>query len=220
MAVPAAANGSSAVVLDPAGKYLYVMMQSNLASNIYGFVRDPTSGTLTALSGFPKPLDGFANQGTFDLSGKFLLVTGTDVFGTAGGVDVFSVNSANGALTLNAGSPMQVGDDPSAITFDEFGKYLYVTNTADATISEFTFDGTAGTLAAISGSPIPSGGKGSINGPLGIAVSSTDQFVYVCNASNDISVFTINGITGALSPIPGSPFADGGNAPNAIVFVP
>jgi 6-phosphogluconolactonase (cycloisomerase 2 family) len=171
MPIPAAANGSSAVVLDSAGKYLYVMMHSNLASNIYGFVRDSASGALTALSGFPKPIDGFANKTTFDLSGRFLLVSGTDVFGTAGGIDGFTVNSANGALTLNTGSPVQVGDDPSAITFDEFSKYLYVTNTADATISEFTFDSTAGTLTTISGSPIPSGGRGNINGPLGIAVS-------------------------------------------------
>lgn len=222
-AIPAAANGSSAVVLDPAGKYLYVMMQSNLASNIYGFVRDSNTGALTALSGFPKPLDGFANKATFDPSGKFLLVAGTDVFGTAGGIDVFNVNSTNGALSLNAGSPVQVGDDPSAITFDALGIYLYVTNTADATISEFTFDGPAGTLSAISGSPISSGGKGSINGPLGIAVSSTDEFVYVSNASNDISVFTINSTgngIGGLAPIAGSPFASGGNAPSGIVFVP
>jgi len=220
MAIPAAANGSSAVVLDPAGKYLYVMMQSNLASNIYGFVRDSNTGALTALAGFPKPLDGFANKGTFDLSGTVLLVSGTDVFGTAGGIDIFTVNSANGTLTLNAGSPVQVGDDPSAMTFDVVSEFLYVTNTADATISEFTFDTTAGTLTAISGSPIPSGGKGNINGPLGITVSSTDQFVYVCNASNDISVFSINTNTGSLSSIVGSPFADGGNAPSGIVFVP
>jgi 6-phosphogluconolactonase len=71
MAIPTAANGSSAVVLDPAGKYLYVMMQSNLASNVYGFVRDPTSGTLTALSGFPKPLDGLANRAGSTSAGNF-----------------------------------------------------------------------------------------------------------------------------------------------------
>jgi hypothetical protein len=42
----------------------------------------------------------------------------------------------------------------------------------------------------------------------------------VCNASNDISVLSINSANGALTAISGSPFPDGGNGPHAIVFVP
>jgi len=40
----------------------------------------------------------------------------------------------------------------------------------------------------------------------------------VCNASNDISVFSTNG-NGGLMAITGSPFSDGGNGPSAILFV-
>ena len=37
------------------------------------------------------------------------------------------------------------------------------------------------------------------------------QFAYVANQnSNDVSGYTINGVTGALTPITGSPFAAGG----------
>jgi 6-phosphogluconolactonase (cycloisomerase 2 family) len=220
MLISASANGSSSVVMDPSGKYLYVTSQNSLATNIYGFSRDANTGALTALSGFPMMIDGFANKSTFDPSGKFLLVTGTDIFGALGGIDIFSLNTASGALTLTAGSPVQVGADPAAIVFDPLGKYVYVPNTADETISGFTFDSTAGTLMPISGSPFPSGGKGTINGPLGIAVDTTEQFMFVCNASNDISVFSLNSTTGALMPIAGSPFPSGGNGPSAIVFVP
>ncbi|HEY8669886.1 MAG TPA: hypothetical protein VIL63_03525, partial [Terriglobales bacterium] len=60
---------------------------------------------------------------------------------------------------------------------------------------------------------------GSINGPLGIATDNSGKFIYVANASNDISVLTTNSL-GQLTPITGSPFPDGSNAPSAIVFVP
>ena len=108
---PATAN-SSAVVMDPTGKYLYTFTADSGSTSIYGFSRDNTTRVLTPLSGFPLAIVGLGNQGTFDRTGNFLLVTGTDEFGTAGGVEVFSLNSSNGALTLVSG-PVQVRDDPA-----------------------------------------------------------------------------------------------------------
>jgi 6-phosphogluconolactonase len=148
-----------------------------------------------------------------------LLVTGTNEFGTKGGIEVFSFDGGSGALTLAAG-PVQVGSDPAGVTVDSSGKYVYVANTTDITVSAFTIDGGTGALSAIAGSPFPSGGNGNVNGPLGIAASAVGPYVYVCNASNDVSVFSVNTGTGALSAIQGSPFPDGGSSPSAIVFVP
>jgi 6-phosphogluconolactonase (cycloisomerase 2 family) len=220
IAIAPSGTQSSAVMIDPSGKYLYVANRSSSSASLYGFSRNTTTGAITALSAFPVALDGVANKGRFDPAGKFLLVTGTNVFLTVGGVDVFSLNASTGALTLTSGSPVQVRDDPAGVVVDASGKYVYVANTADATISEFTLDGTSGALTKLSGSPIASGGNGNINGPLGIATDDTGHFVYVSNASNDISVFSINSSNGVLTPISGSPFADGGNAPSAIIFVP
>jgi len=220
--MPIAPSGtvSSSVVIDPSGKYLYVTNESSGpgGASIYGFSRDATTGALMPLVGFPIAVDGLANRSVFDRTGKFLLTTGTGVFGLDGGVDVLTLNTSNCALGAT-GPPVQVGDDPAGIVVDASGNYVYVPNTADVTISAFTFNQATGGLTAISGSPFPSGGNGSINGPLGIAPDSTGH-VYVCNASNDISVFSINPGNGALMPITGSPFPDGGNAPSAIVFVP
>jgi hypothetical protein len=43
-----------------------------------------------------------------------------------------------------------------------------------------------------------------------VAVSANGQFAYVANQfSNDVSAYTINATTGALTPVPGSPFAAG-----------
>jgi 6-phosphogluconolactonase len=186
-----AGGTSTSVLIDPSGKYLYVAAGSSSSSSIFGFSRNTTTGAVALLAGFPVPLNGQSNHGAFDPSGKFLLVTGNNVFGTAGGLDVFSLNSATGSLTLASGSPAQVRDDPSGVVVDASGKYVYVPNTADSTISAFTLDAT-GALAPVSGSPFPSGGNGSINGPLGIATDNSGKFIYVANASNDVSVFSIN----------------------------
>jgi 6-phosphogluconolactonase len=210
---------SSSVLIDPSGKYLYVAAGSSSSSSIFGFSRNTSTGAVALLAGFPVPLNGQSNHGAFDPSGKFLLVTGNNVFGTAGGLDVFSLNSSTGGLTLASGSPAQVRDDPSGVVVDASGKYVYVPNTADATISAFTLDAN-GALAPVSGSPFPSGGNGSINGPLGIATDNSGTFIYVANASNDVSVFSINSGTGVLTTVGGSPFPDGGNGPSAIIFVP
>jgi 6-phosphogluconolactonase len=211
----AAGTSSSFVSIDNSGKFLYVAAHGSVSSGIYGFSRDTSTGAITALSGFPVAVNGLANRGTFDPAGMFLLVTGTNVFGTAGGVDVFSLDAASGALTLT-GPATQVGDDPAGIVVA--GGNVYVPNTAEVTISGFTLNFNTGALTAVSGSPFPSGGRGSINGPLGIATTRAGTFVFVCNASNDISVFSV-GSGGALTPVGGSPFPDGGNAPSAITFV-
>ncbi len=213
---------SSSVLIDPSGNYLYVTASSSssVLGTIFGFSRNATTGRLTTLPGFSIPVAGQVNHGAFDPGGKNLLLTGNNVFGTAGGLSVYSLNASTGSLTLATGSPFQVRDDPSGVAADATGRYVYVPNTADATISAFTLDSATGGLAPVAGSPFPSGGNGSINGPLGIAADGAGKFMYVCNASNDVSVFSINSATGALTPVGGSPFPDGGNAPSAIVFVP
>lgn len=213
---------SSSVVIDPGGKYLYAttaVAGPPQISSIYSFSIDSNTGALTPIN-FSLVLYGLANKSTFDPAGKVLLVTGTQVFGTAGGLEVFIFDSSTGGLTLGLGSPTQVGDDPAGAITDASGKYLYVPNTSDATISAFVVDSTTGGLTVIPGSPFPSGGHGSINGPLGITADTSGHFVFVCNASNDISVFSINSTTGVLTPIAGSPFPAGGSGPSAIAFIP
>ncbi len=214
---PGAASNS--VVIDPAGHYLYAATGASFPTVLYGFSLDSTTGALTPL-GFNPVLYGLANKAAFDPAGKVLLVTGTNVYGTAGGVEVFMFNSSTGGLVLGLASPIQVGVDPAGAAVDGTGKYVYVANTSDATIHGFSLDTTSGALQAVAGAPFPSGGNGNINGPLGIAADATGKFLFVCNASNDISVFSINSSTGTLTAIAGSPFPDGGNAPSAIIFVP
>jgi 6-phosphogluconolactonase (cycloisomerase 2 family) len=73
-----------------------------------------------------------------------------------------------------------------------------------------------GTLTPVPGSPFATGGTGiafGITASNRIAVNKVGKFLFASNAgSNDVSVFSINAATGALSLVVGSPFATGGSA--------
>ena len=75
----------------------------------------------------------------------------------------------------------------------------------------FTIDSTSGGLTAVPGSPFTFPGQTALNSnPLGIVVDPTGHFVYVAlSATNQIAAFSIVGGTGALTPVPGSPFGAG-----------
>src|SRR5262249_3099920 len=73
-------------------------------------------------------------------------------------------------------------------------------------VSAYTIDGTTGALTPVAGSPFPAG-----MGPISVTVDPTGQFAYVANRGSDfelsdVSAYTIDGTTGALTPVVGSPF--------------
>jgi 6-phosphogluconolactonase len=209
----------SAALVDPSGKYLYVAGSDSLSSNLYPFTRDSTSGAVSPIAVSPYPIDHSGNDMATDPAGKFVLVASTGASTLFGTIDVFSLDSTTGKLSVVANSPSHTGVDPSSVTVEPSGKFVYVANNADATVSAFTLDGTSGALTPVANSPFPSGGNGSINGPTGIVADASGQYVYVCNASNDISVFKLNSQTGALSALANSPFPAGGNGPSSITVV-
>jgi 6-phosphogluconolactonase len=215
LTIDPAASSSTAIAIDPSGNYLFTVAGSN---SIYSFPRDTTTGALGTVSGSPVPVDFGTFAITTDPAGKFVIAVsnaGSTVFGT---ISVYSLDSTTGKLALVAGSQPHIGVDPSSVVVDPSGKYVYTANTADATLSALTLNPSTGALTTISGSPFPSGGNGTINGPIGLVVDPSGQSVYVCSASNDISVFKISS-GGGLSVIAGSPFPIDGNGPNGIAVI-
>jgi DNA-binding beta-propeller fold protein YncE len=101
---------------------------------------------------------------------------------------------------------------------DPSGTLLYVANSGDGTLSGFQINTTTGYLTAVAGSPFVTGG----GEPLAVVIDPSDQFLYVTNGSapnaNSISAFTIAVSTGALTPVPGSPFDSDGALPSSIVI--
>jgi 6-phosphogluconolactonase (cycloisomerase 2 family) len=166
-----------------------------------------TGGETTAAAPPPDNVAGFA----------YVVNNGSD------NVSAYAIDTATGALTEVAGSPFAAGVGPTAIAVDPSGRFAYVTNGGSFdftdTISAFTIDATTGALT--SAGPA----QASRSGPRSVAVDPSGRFVYTANGgsrtttSNDVSAYTLNATTGALSAVAGSPFAAGTN-PSSVTVDP
>lgn len=88
-------------------------------------------------------------------------------------------------------------------------QFCYVPNANDNSISGYTVDPATGALTAITGSPFRAGLTPYYT-PESVLVHPTGKFAYVVSSENGgmstVSGYTIEAATGALTPIPGSPF--------------
>ncbi len=177
--------------------------------SISAYAINSTTGALQEVAGSP-----FATQGgfpgpshlTIEPGGKFLYVGLGGTVSANHFVAAFSVDSSSGALTPVPGSPFSAGKGSFNVAVDHTGKFLYAVNTFDNNVSGFAIDAATGALTPISGSPFPSGATGGF--PFALAMDPSGMFLYTANQGSDnISAFTIDSTTGALTPIPGSPFA-------------
>lgn len=192
--------------------------------SLSGYTVNRTTGSLTTISNSLVEAAYGALAATFDPSGKFLYQIG--YFGSIWGFNPYSVNSTSGAVNEIVGCHTPCPNSrPSALAVDPTGKFLYVTDPLSDYVSASTIDSATGELELVSGSPTgdsssnPTGPYATGKTPNAIAVDPSGKFAYVANlGSNTISAYAINGATGALSIISGSPFATG-IAPSFLAIV-
>jgi len=193
-----------------------------VVDNQFLFVSDPLhaqldgfsinqNGTLGADAGSPFAI-GHPSipTGLVSPSGSNLLYVAED-----GEVDAFNIG-ANGTPTAVTGSPFPSGTN-LFLTTDPYGKFLY-TSIDDPPGGIFGFTiGATGALTEIAGSPFTIPGQTVANSqPSGIVDNAT--YVYVAlSGSNQIAGFSVASDTGALTPVPNSPFA-AGTEPMALVL--
>jgi 6-phosphogluconolactonase len=119
----------------------------------------------------------------------------------------FSVDSA-GALTPLSTPSFPTGSVPTGVAVDPRGRFVYVANVVSNDVSGYAI-AEDGTLTPVPGSPFAAG-----SGPGWVTVDPTGRFVYVANCaalcsgagSGSVSGYAIDRTTGALTPVPGSPF--------------
>ena len=105
------------------------------------------------------------------------------------------------------------------------GQFVYINNNQlpNNTVSAFSVAAN-GALTPIAGSPFPTGGVGGFGGDAGAQrtdICPVGNFLYVTNSSsNNISAFSINPMTGVLTPVAGSPFAVPGMGDISIACTP
>jgi 6-phosphogluconolactonase (cycloisomerase 2 family) len=129
-----------------------------------------------------------------------------------GSVLLMQINSLTGAMTTAAATPEVVGTSPKGLAL--MNKFLYVANSQANTISLFNIasDGTLSQNTA----PTLAGGSG----PHGVVVDPSGKYLLVTNTTtNNISVFSIDSGSGALTPIADSPFY-ANSGPGEILFAP
>lgn len=188
-----------------AGKFLYVPFFDTSA--VEGFSIDHTTGALSPIPGSPFALtSGSADTAVADPQGRFLFV-GSEISGL---ISVFQIDGTTGALAEAPGSPFSSFNlfFADSLTVDGTGNFLYAGQT-DSTIplDAFSIDQNNGALSEIGAFNLgvaqlhadPSGkfllGVAEIQDFFG---SASDQHIYV---------FSIDPLTGAPTPVAGSPFA-------------
>ena len=208
------------------GEFAYVT--STADNSVSAFSIDANTGTLTSI-GAPV----LAGQGPYAIANT--IYTGSRslyvVNGASNDVSAFLADASSGALIPVPGSPFRIGSKPSAATIyavinagdyspppQRLRYYLYVANEGTNDLSAYRLDGVGPTPLSPGAYPTGAGPSvvaiypGSLFHPFG-------GFLYVANAggSGDISAFLINGISGGLTPVIGSPFPSGGNV-RSLVF--
>jgi 6-phosphogluconolactonase (cycloisomerase 2 family) len=223
----ATGNMPSAMLLAPPGNTLFI---ANSASDNISVYAVNSNGSLTAASS-TSPTGMTPLAMATDSAGHFLFVAnqGLQVDPASGTISVFSIQ--NGSLTEVAGSRFRVADvsassgpGPAAIAVTPDGKFLYVANQFDGTVTGFSVDTTSGALTR--GSTISVG-----TAPSGMDITPDGGFLYVANSgSSNVSAFAIcNQVVtscsvptspdGSITPVAGSPFS-AGLGPAAMVAAP
>ena len=174
-------------------------------------------GTITGLAGSGLVLQ---NNSGDDLSigadGPFTFSTAV-ASGTAYSVSVAtqpSTPTQNCVVTEGTSEAISTDVTNIAVECEGVGRFAYVANAGDNTVTEYSIDPTSGALAAV-GIPVATGLT-----PYAIAGSPDKRHVYVVNqGTNNISAYAVDATSGALTQIAGSPFA-AGNDPQALAFDP
>jgi 6-phosphogluconolactonase (cycloisomerase 2 family) len=218
-------NQPEAMGIDPTGRFLYVSANGAQGQILYEFTIDSATGVLTAAPGSPQGL--YATSFTFDpIGGYAYLSQGSPGPGLSNPILVCSIDFISGSLTpIGAGQPAAGGANVATVSPN--GSLLYSVDSVTSNLDAFAVSLSGSILTETAGSPYPV----PIN-PYSLAVHPSGNFLYVVNENQpyqtnyipsqydgSISAFTINPGTGALLPVPGSPFAAGIN-PLSIVIDP
>ncbi len=193
--------------VDSSGSRLFVSQDFSANIAVYDI---GVGGGLTPVAGSPFSAGGNEHGGVLSPNGAFYYVANlnTSISGyTVGG---------SGALTPVAGSPFAT--PASDLTMTPGSDFLVGANYNTNRLNVFKVNPGTGVPTIVAGSPF------STDTPSPGGLASAGGFVFVANgffnaAANSVSVYAINGTTGALSAVAGSPFARGvASAATGIVY--
>jgi 6-phosphogluconolactonase (cycloisomerase 2 family) len=191
---------------DLGGMVLYATSAGVGGSNVLSFIVNKTTGALTPAGNVTLPVPP---RKLAAIEGNLYVIP--DPSANAAQMFAFSINGLNAALTQLSPTVTLPGP-PHDLAIAGFGNNI-------PSWMGLTFDGTSGgeiqgivrqpnggATGLQLGSPTSSGG----DSPQGIRVTPDGNFVIVANqGTSNVSVFSLDATTGALTEVPGSPFPSG-----------
>jgi 6-phosphogluconolactonase (cycloisomerase 2 family) len=194
---PTGRNGGLHVIVDPTNGYLLVPHNPGTIA-VLPIRPDGSLGPMSDAADWSGTLGPHRTEQTtphphhihFDRRGRFLIVPdkGLDL------VHVFTLDTAVG--TLRANTPPSVaarsGAAPRHVVLHPGGRFAYVVNELDSTVTTYRFDEDRGTLEPMQVIPtIPTTFTGNNTGAE-IAVTRSGRFVYASNRGHDsIAIFAV-----------------------------
>ncbi len=190
LTMPNPVGGSSALTVEPTGRFLYVACFCNSATNasVRAFGINATTGLLTDLGGSGGTGNLFANSGVVDLTGRFLYFANA----FSPGVQAFAIDQTSGLVTALSLTPIDTA--VAQLAMDPTGRFLYVVR-FNGTVQAFRASSTTGALTAA--------GSVTLNAVTGggATVDRTGRFFFVLSSpgqGGSVHSFLIDQATGAL----------------------
>ncbi|PYU79106.1 MAG: hypothetical protein DMG50_24970 [Acidobacteria bacterium] len=236
----------TALIVDASGKFAYIIGNSartGTQASVSAYRIDSSSGALILVPGSPFliPTDPSSTNKNGPLAtwlattpdSRFLYVSDYNQLD----LWTFAIDGATGALTLSPTSPLHMPHGSNEFTIDPSGLFAYFTslypNSTDCanffpytniyapdSVFIYSIDQSTGAL-----SPASSPMQAAAYQPYPVAVDVSGRFAYVVNLqgynfdpnSSNISAYTIDSHSGALTQVFGSPFSAGANAQYTLV---
>ncbi|HEV8145977.1 MAG TPA: lactonase family protein [Bryobacteraceae bacterium] len=198
-------KGPCHLVLDRAGKNLLVANYSSGNAAVLPVAADGTLGEATDViqhsgkSVNPQRQQGpHAHCAVFDPAGKFAFVCdlGLDK------VMIYRFDAEKGKLTPNDPpfATLKPGAGPRHMVFRQDGRFAYVNNEMDSSVTTFAYDASKGALKEVQTlSALPTSWQGS-NTTAEIEIHPSGKYLFVSNRGhNSVAQFTIDAAKGTLT---------------------
>jgi 6-phosphogluconolactonase (cycloisomerase 2 family) len=198
-----AGTSAASIAVAPSNQYVYLGGYGTTTGTVFGFLNSPP-GTLAAVPGGPVASGNTPLGLAIDPTSQFVFATAA----FESHLYVYTING-DGSLTQIMNSPFGAGSGPQGVAVSPLGGasggFVYTAGSNELYVRGFSYDAT-GNLTQLSTSPYNTFGAK----PEGIAIDPQGKYLYVTNYGDDnVSSYSIDPSTGALTLVAGSPFATG-----------
>jgi 6-phosphogluconolactonase (cycloisomerase 2 family) len=176
-------DGPVNLTVDPTGRNLYVNTVRTIQS-IQVFAIDNSTGALSSLTAIA---NGGAVQSAVDPKSRYLYVP---TLASTGSIEIYPLNGYSGVP--GPVNQKVTGHKNTWIAIDPTGRFAYTANTTDKSVTAYSIDATAGTLAEIGTLPTPDTAQF-------VSTDFSGKFLYASLGNKTVATYSIDQTTGALT---------------------